>query len=222
MRKPLRPALTKRYGERFEALYTELSDREAEEGRTLRRTGADQPVPATVFRAAQALLGLEEGAVEPGTRFLELGGDSLTALSFSRLVKEIFHVDVPVDVIISPVDLLQRVADHIERALAAEHRRPTADSVHGPDATRPSTAATRNSSPRRGRGGRGTKRQGLRIEGLSGLRAIRLPWWVQRSNRNARCEAAGTGNGASATAPAPGPTQASRTAKFPRGLSRRS
>ncbi|MFI5774583.1 thioester reductase domain-containing protein [Streptomyces sp. NPDC051658] len=143
VRKPLRPALTKRYGERLEALYTQLSDREAEELRTLRQTGTDQPVPATVLRAAQALLGLEEGVVELGTRFLELGGDSLTALSFSQLMKETFHVDIPVNVIINPVNSLQQVADHIERALAAEHCRPTADSGHGPDATRLDAAQLR-------------------------------------------------------------------------------
>ncbi|MEU9078290.1 carboxylic acid reductase [Kitasatospora sp. NPDC048538] len=143
VRKPLRPALTKRYGERLEALYAELADREAEEVRTLRRLSSGRPVPATVLRAAQAVLGLEEGVVEPGTRFLELGGDSLTALSFSGLLKEVFGVDVPVDVIIGPVNSLQRVADHVERALAAEHRRPTADSVHGPDATRLDAAQLR-------------------------------------------------------------------------------
>ncbi|MFB7629568.1 carboxylic acid reductase [Streptomyces sp. NPDC056149] len=143
VRKPLRPALTKRYGERLEALYTELTDRAAEELRTLRQFGGDQPVPATVLRAAQALLGQEAGVVEPGARFLELGGDSLTALSFSQLLKGIFHVDIPVDVITNPVNSLQQVADHIERALASEHRRPTADSVHGPDATRLDAAELR-------------------------------------------------------------------------------
>ncbi|QSY49618.1 MULTISPECIES: carboxylic acid reductase [Streptomyces] len=135
VRKPLRPALTKRYGEHLEALYTELSDREADELRALRRLGPDQPVPETVLRAAQALLGRQKGDVEPGARFLDLGGDSLTALSFSQLLKEIYRVDVPVDVVINPVNTLRRVADHIERALASEHRRPTADSLHGPDAT---------------------------------------------------------------------------------------
>ncbi|MFI9310625.1 carboxylic acid reductase [Streptomyces triculaminicus] len=135
VRKPLRPALTKRYGEHLEALYTELSHREADELRALRRLGPDQPVPETVLRAAQALLGQQKGDVEPGARFLDLGGDSLTALSFSQLLKEIYRVDVPVDVVINPVNTLRRVADHIERALASEHRRPTADSLHGPDAT---------------------------------------------------------------------------------------
>ncbi|QHC32985.1 carboxylic acid reductase [Streptomyces sp. HF10] len=136
VRKPLRPALTKRYGERLEALYAELSDREATELEALRRIGADVPVLDTVLRTVRALLGQEDAAVAPGIRFLELGGDSLTALSFSQTLKEIFHVDVPVDVVISPVNTLRQVADHIERALASEHRRPTADSVHGPAATR--------------------------------------------------------------------------------------
>ncbi|MFE7541030.1 hypothetical protein [Streptomyces platensis] len=66
MRKPLRPALTKRYGEHLEVLYTELTDREADELRALRRLGPDQPVPETVLRAAQALLGQQNGDLEPG------------------------------------------------------------------------------------------------------------------------------------------------------------
>ncbi|MFE4016249.1 carboxylic acid reductase [Streptomyces sp. NPDC059101] len=136
MRKLLRPALTKRYGERLEALYTELTERETDELQALRRADPARPVPETVLRAAQALLGHQQGDLKPGTRFLELGGDSLSALSFSQLLKEIFHVDVPVDVVINPVNTLQQVADHIEQALASGHRRPTADSVHGPSATR--------------------------------------------------------------------------------------
>ncbi|WP_405412709.1 carboxylic acid reductase [Streptomyces decoyicus] len=136
MRKLLRPALMKRYGERLEALYTELTERETDELQALRQAGPPRPVRETVFRAARALLGHHQGDVKPGTRFLELGGDSLSALSFSQLLKEIFHVDVPVNVIVSPVHTLQQVADHIEKVLASGHQRPTADSVHGPSATR--------------------------------------------------------------------------------------
>ncbi|MEU6961389.1 carboxylic acid reductase [Streptomyces chrestomyceticus] len=135
VRKLLRPALTKRYGERLEALYTELAERGTDELQALRQAGPSQPVPETVLRAARALLGHRQGDVKPGTHFLELGGDSLSALSFSQLLKEIFHVDVPVDVLINPVNTLRQVAGHIENALAG-HQRPTAASVHGPGATR--------------------------------------------------------------------------------------
>ncbi|MDT0455125.1 carboxylic acid reductase [Streptomyces sp. DSM 41527] len=136
MRKLLRPALTRRYGACLEALYTELTERETDELQALRQAGPSRPVRETVFRAVRALLGHRQGDVKPGTRFLELGGDSLSALSLSQLLKEIFHVDVPVDVVVNPVNTLQQVADHIERALASEHRRPTADSVHGPGTKR--------------------------------------------------------------------------------------
>ncbi|MFI9230506.1 carboxylic acid reductase [Streptomyces rimosus] len=135
VRKLLRPALTKRYGERLEALYTELAERGTGELQALRQAGPSQPVPETVLRAARALLGHRQGDVKPDTHFLALGGDSLSALSFSQLLKEIFHVDVPVDVLINPVNTLRQVADHIEKALAG-HQRPTADSVHGPGAQR--------------------------------------------------------------------------------------
>ncbi|MFE7659319.1 carboxylic acid reductase [Streptomyces celluloflavus] len=136
VRKLLRTALTKHYGERLEALYTELTERETDELRALRQAGPSRPVGETVCRAARALLGHRQGDLMPGTRFLELGGDSLSALSFSQLLKEIYDVDVPVDVVINPVNTLQQVADHIEKALASGHRRPTAESVHGPGATR--------------------------------------------------------------------------------------
>ncbi|MFD7669106.1 carboxylic acid reductase [Streptomyces sp. NPDC059788] len=136
VRKLLRPALTKRYGERLEELYTELTERGADELQALRQAGPSRPALETVLRAARALLGHRQGDVGPGTRFHELGGDSLSALSFSQLLREIFHVHVPVDVVINPVNTLQQVADHLDKALASGHRRPTADSVHGPGATR--------------------------------------------------------------------------------------
>ncbi|MEU2792825.1 carboxylic acid reductase [Streptomyces sp. NPDC007100] len=136
VRKLLRPALAKRYGERLEALYDDLAERGTDELQALRQAGPSQPVLETVLQAARALLGHQQDDVKPGTRFLELGGDSLSALSFCQLLKEIFQVDVPVDVVINPVNTLRQVAGHIEKALASGHRRPTADSVHGPGATR--------------------------------------------------------------------------------------
>ncbi|WP_327064262.1 thioester reductase domain-containing protein [Kitasatospora sp. NBC_01302] len=135
VRKLLRPALTQRYGERLEALYTELTERENDELQALRRTGTDRPVRETVLRSARAVLGLRQDEVSPATRFLDLGGDSLSALTFSQLLEEVFHVDVPVDVVLNPVNTLQQVADHIERPLTSGHRRPSADTVHGPGAT---------------------------------------------------------------------------------------
>ncbi|MFE4858435.1 carboxylic acid reductase [Streptomyces sp. NPDC056670] len=136
LRKPLRPALTRHYGERLEALYTDITDRESDRLGALRRTGPDHPVLDTVRQAALALLGHQEGDVQSGTHFHELGGDSLSAVAYGQLLKDIYRVDVPVDVIINPVNTLQQVAEHIERARASQRPRPTADTVHGKDVTR--------------------------------------------------------------------------------------
>ncbi|MCX4502364.1 carboxylic acid reductase [Streptomyces anulatus] len=130
--KLLRPRLKERYGPALEQLYDQLADGQDRRLRELRRTGTDGPVEETVTRAAQALLGTPGADVRPGTRFTDLGGDSLSALSFSELMEEVFHVDVPVGVILSPANDLAGVARYIGTARGPSGtRRPTFASVHG-------------------------------------------------------------------------------------------
>ncbi|MFJ5049057.1 carboxylic acid reductase [Streptomyces sp. NPDC088719] len=130
--KLLRPRLKERYGPALEQLYDQLADGQDRRLRELRRTGADGPVEETVTRAAQALLGSPSAGLRPGAHFTDLGGDSLSALSFSELMKEVFQVDVPVGVIISPANDLAEVARYIGAARRpAGTRRPTFASVHG-------------------------------------------------------------------------------------------
>ncbi|MEV4434103.1 carboxylic acid reductase [Streptomyces sp. NPDC049585] len=134
-RKLLRPQLLERYRERLEELYVRTTEREAEELLEVRRGAADRPVLETVQRAARALLGTSTIEVGPAARFRDLGGDSLSAVSFSDLLQEIFAVRVPVDMIISPAYDLQQLAGHIETRRATGSDRPTAASVHGADVT---------------------------------------------------------------------------------------
>ncbi|MEW2545926.1 carboxylic acid reductase [Streptomyces sp. NPDC047002] len=134
LRKLLRPRLRERYGERLEALYAELARSQSEQLRALRQGGAGRPVYETVARAAQALLGCPGTDVHPGVRFTDLGGDSLSALSFSNLLKETFGVEVPVGLVIGPAATLRSLTDHVEAQLATGADRPTFTSVHGADA----------------------------------------------------------------------------------------
>ncbi|MER6499328.1 carboxylic acid reductase [Streptomyces sp. NPDC001455] len=129
--KLLRPRLRERYGEALERLYARLADGQAERLRELRQAGPDQPVPETVARAAQALLGRWDTDPSADAHFTDLGGDSLSALSFSQLMKEIFRVEVPVGVVISPVNDLARVARYIEAERESGTKRPTCALVHG-------------------------------------------------------------------------------------------
>ena len=89
----------------------------------------------TLSRAAGALLGASTTDLAPDAHFNDLGGDSLSALTFANLLHEIFDVDVPVGVIVSPATDLQVLADYIEAERRPGTKRPTFAAVHGRDAT---------------------------------------------------------------------------------------
>ncbi|CQD22149.1 acyl-CoA dehydrogenase [Mycobacterium europaeum] len=134
IRKLAWPKLKQHYGERLEQLYAELAEGQANELAELRRNGADAPVLQTVSRAAAAMLGTASTELTPDAHFTDLGGDSLSALTFGNLLREIFDIDVPVGVIVSPASDLQAIARYIEGEREGT-KRPTFAAVHGRDAT---------------------------------------------------------------------------------------
>ncbi|PIB79697.1 carboxylic acid reductase [Mycobacterium celatum] len=135
--KLLRPALRARYGERLDALYAEIAAGQENQIDQLRAAAAELPTIDTVRRAAVATLGLEatgEG-MPADSKFVELGGDSLSAFSFGSLLEQIYHVDVPVQTIVSPTATLATIARYIDGERDAASTRPTFASVHGRGAT---------------------------------------------------------------------------------------
>jgi fatty acid CoA ligase FadD9 len=135
IRKLARLKLKDRYGECLEQLYAELAEGQMNELRELRRRGGSAPVLQIISRAAGALLGAKAGDVSPDLHFTDLGGDSLSALTFGKLLYQIFDVDVPVGVIVSPATDLDALAHYIEVQRQPAAKRPTFDGVHGQDAT---------------------------------------------------------------------------------------
>ncbi len=133
IRKLAWPKLKAHYGEQLEQLYADLAQGQADELLELRRDGANAPVLQTVSRAAAAMLGAAKSDLTPDAHFTDLGGDSLSALTFGNLLREIFDVDVPVGVIVSPANDLQALASYIE-AERQGTKRPTFAAVHGRDA----------------------------------------------------------------------------------------
>jgi fatty acid CoA ligase FadD9 len=135
IRKLARPKLKVHYGDRLEQLYAELADSQANEMRALRQGGASRPVLETVIRAAGALLGAAASDLTPDAHFTGLGGDSLSALTFGILLHDIFDLDVPVGVIVSPASNLRSIANYIETERTRGSKRPTYAAVHGRAAT---------------------------------------------------------------------------------------
>src|SRR5205823_2748172 len=114
IRKLARPKLKQHYSERLERLYQELAQGQAAELRALQKDAAERSTLETVIRAAAVLLGIAAEDVAPQAQFTDLGGDSLSALTFGNTLNSIFDVDVPVGVIVSPATDLQSLADYIE------------------------------------------------------------------------------------------------------------
>ncbi|MDX1876416.1 carboxylic acid reductase [Mycolicibacterium sp. 141076] len=136
VRKLAWPKLKARYGAELEQLYAELAEGQAAELRALRSLRAsDAPVLETVLRAVSATLGAAGSEVTGDAHFTDLGGDSLSALTFGNLLEEIFEVEVPVGVIVSPATDLAGVAAYIEGERAPGSKRPTFSTVHGKNAT---------------------------------------------------------------------------------------
>ncbi|MEV0761753.1 carboxylic acid reductase [Nocardia sp. NPDC050435] len=128
--KLLRPRLKEHYGPLLDQLYTDLAAAQTGELIALRQSSADRPVLETVGRAVRALLGCADTDLRPDAHFTDLGGDSLSALSLSNLLHDIFAVEVPVGVLTGPAADLRQIADY----LVAERdsgRRPTFEAVHG-------------------------------------------------------------------------------------------
>ncbi|QIS14013.1 carboxylic acid reductase [Nocardia arthritidis] len=134
-RKLNRPKLKARFGDQLEALYGEMADNQASQLAFLRTHGADQSALQTVRQAAEAVLGTTLDAAIQRIPFTDLGGDSLSALTFANLLSEIFGIELPVAVILNPANDLEQIATHIESELAHGSTRPTFTKIHGAEAT---------------------------------------------------------------------------------------
>ncbi|HME48346.1 carboxylic acid reductase [Mycobacterium sp.] len=133
--KILRPKLKDHYGERLEQLYADLAVARTDELRELREAAAHQPAIDTVIGAARVVLGSADVDVDPDAHFTDLGGDSLSALTFSNLLSDMFGVEVPVGVIINPAGSLRQLAEYAENQRGSGATRPTFATVHGRGAT---------------------------------------------------------------------------------------
>ncbi|OBG23289.1 carboxylic acid reductase [Mycobacterium sp. 852002-51057_SCH5723018] len=134
--KLLRPALKARYGERLDAMYADIEASQSDQLTELRAASRELPTIETVRRAAAATLGLSsDSALGADAKFIDLGGDSLSAFSFATLLEGIFGIDLPVQTIVSPTATLATIANYIDGERTSVSTRPTFASVHGRGAT---------------------------------------------------------------------------------------
>lgn len=129
--KILRPVLKEHYGPRLERLYADIAAGRAGQIAALRAAG-DEVTPLEAVRAAaQITLGCPASLVRAEAAFTDLGGDSLSAHTFSTVLEQILDEEVPIQVILQPSSTLARIADRLGSARDARESRPTFASVHG-------------------------------------------------------------------------------------------
>ncbi|WP_103535574.1 carboxylic acid reductase [Streptomyces sp. SM11] len=132
--KVLRPALKEHYGPRLERLYADIAAGRAGQIAALRAAGGEVTPLEAVRAAAQITLGCPSSLVRAEAAFTDLGGDSLSAHTFSTVLEQILDEEVPIQVILQPSSTLARIADRLGSARDAREPRPTVASVHGGDA----------------------------------------------------------------------------------------
>lgn len=132
--KILRPALKERYAPRLERLYADIAAGRAGQIAALRAAGGKVTPLDAVRAAAQITLGCPSSLVRAEAAFTDLGGDSLSAHTFSTVLEQILDEEVPIQVILQPSSTLARIAERLGPARDAREARPTFASVHGGDA----------------------------------------------------------------------------------------
>lgn len=135
LRKKVRPALAKKYGDRLEALYVSLEQANREKRRELMGAQSSLTVLETLTKLLEVDLNIKVVDSSQPATFYELGGDSLGAVLFSRSIEEILGVEIEAGMILSPTGNLHNWADYIQQLLAGSMDRPTFASIHGKDAS---------------------------------------------------------------------------------------
>lgn len=133
--KPMRPRLRAFYRERLERLYVEIERRQIEELHELSgRQGREGTVADRVRKAMAVTLGVEEVDLAATTRsFLQLGGDSLSALRFADLIRDLCGVEVPVGMLLDSTLRVSDVVRYVEERLSGSPppRQITFEEIHG-------------------------------------------------------------------------------------------
>ncbi len=131
VRKRLRPALNRKYGDRLEAIYEEHASASQREYESLKDPGSTLGVTEKLVKLTEITLGRKAIDASNHGTFNELGGDSLGAVTFSLSIEDVFGVSVGADSILSPTGNLKKWAREIESMLDERLVRATFSSIHG-------------------------------------------------------------------------------------------
>ncbi len=135
--KYMRPAFNAKYKDQLEAMYADIAQAQDNALRSLKENSESVPVETTVLLAAKTSLGVDDIPEDGAVSFDEIGGDSLSAVSFAMLLEDVFSIPIEVSDILHPTNTLLDLARKIENLRNNDGTpRATHDDVHGKGCTR--------------------------------------------------------------------------------------
>lgn len=132
VRKKLRPALKRKYGEALEALYLKHEQSREDEITQLKQETSVLDTKEILKRLIIIHLGLEDTeTISDKKSFGDIGGDSLGAVNFSLLVEDVFDLIFPADKILDPTASISSWARDIDRLKSSDEKQVDFKSIHG-------------------------------------------------------------------------------------------
>jgi len=131
VRKRLRPALKRKYGDRLEAMYEAAESRQKDDIAKLKDPNSALTTAQKIGKVLEAQLGLLSVDVSSDRNFAQWGGDSLGAVLFGLSLEEIFGIEVPANTILSPTATIENWAMSIDTRLTGGTTRPNFTAIHG-------------------------------------------------------------------------------------------
>lgn len=131
--KLVRPRLMEKYGTLLAGLYERRRSGRDELLDRLHVGGAGEETLSTLLRAVAVSLQSDAEDITETATFRDLGGDSLTAVSLSRLLEQIYRFRVPVDTVASASYTIRDLARYIDAKRASAHDSASFEEIHGAD-----------------------------------------------------------------------------------------
>jgi fatty acid CoA ligase FadD9 len=132
--KRLRTNFLQRYGNRLEDMYEELERTQRDDLAGIRNR-EDLSVLEKIGKALESVLGRQDIDLSESLNFSQLGGDSLAATELSLVLEDVFGIEVPVHMLLSPTGSPADWAKVIDDDLSKAGSRATVRSIHGKNAS---------------------------------------------------------------------------------------
>ena len=118
--KRLRPALQDKYKDQLDALYDEIETRQQQDLAALKDVDCKLSTEEKLVKLLAADLGRVDIDPASDSNFADLGGDSLGAVGLTLLIEDIFGVELPADILLSPTGSIRNWAMHIDEAISSD------------------------------------------------------------------------------------------------------